>query len=226
VPSFRWKCSGLVFTHFCNSSTNFWKLETLYNNLENHIHCKKYISLLHIQVPYTCYQQVLSAEVNQLWNEADHSPPPSTQIKNTSTPPNTVMAQCSIKHSTTLSYLAFLFWSPVTVNKPKSKCIRCIKIQYRTVCGKIPFDRTRKQQNFSKTVFFLARQCTVHPYVNCFTWTHIIYLKFKFNVMKIHSTQGGKKKYIYIYQYNDFFKKLKIMTHTIGNSLFHVQEKR
>ena len=92
VPSFRWKSSGLVFTHFCNSRTNFWKLETLYNKLKNLIHCKKYISLLHIQVPNTCYQEVLSTEVNQLWNEADHSPPPSSQIKNTSTPPNTVMA--------------------------------------------------------------------------------------------------------------------------------------
>lgn len=131
VPSFRWKSSGLVFTHFCNSWTNFWKLETLYNNLKNLIYCKKYISLFHIRVPYTCYQQVLSEEANQLWNESDHSPPPSSQIKNTSTTPKTVMAQCSIKYSTTLTYFAFLYWSPVTVNKPKSKCTRCIKIQYR-----------------------------------------------------------------------------------------------
>ena len=131
VPSFRWKSSGLVFTHFCNSRTNFWKLEILYNNLKNLIQCKKYISLLHIGVLYTYYQQVLSTEVNQLWNEADHSPPPSFWIKNTSTTSNTVMAQCFINHSTTLTYFAFLFWPPVTVNKPKSKCTRCIKIQYR-----------------------------------------------------------------------------------------------
>lgn len=47
-------------------------------------------------------------------------------------------------------------------------------------------------------------------------WTaslkHIIYLNFKFNVMKIHPTQGEKKN-----QNNYFFFKLKIMTHTIGN---------
>lgn len=108
APFSRWKSSGLVFTHFCNSWTNFWKLKILYNNLKNLIHCRKYISLLHIWVPYTGYQQVLSAEVNQSWHGDDHSPPPSFQIKNTSTPPNTEMAQCFIKHSKTLTYFAFL----------------------------------------------------------------------------------------------------------------------
>ena len=39
--------------------------------------------------------------------------------------------------------------------------------------------------------------------------------------MKIHPTQKKKKINIII-----FLKKLKFMTHTIGNSLFYVQEKR
>jgi hypothetical protein len=58
----------------------------------------------------TEYQQVLSKEVNQLWHEDNHLPPPGFQIKNTSTLPNTVMAQCFIKHSKILTYFVYLMF--------------------------------------------------------------------------------------------------------------------